>query len=386
MNEWDENPMSDDEVIEAPEWGAGARADDADGMDDTGDDDVAASSEDEAPDVEPMALSDAGWEGPEDESEELPSWLEPALEALAFISTEAVSVSKARELLQRDDEEPLAIPTLRRAMRSLVAKWQAPGRDMARGIRLVELGGCIAFRTTPEVAPHLLRVQTQKPTRLSRAALETLAIVAYRQPLTRPQIDDIRGVDSSGAVKALLDKRLLRVLGKADEVGRPLLYGTTRTFLEFFNLASLRDLPTLKEFHELQGEGLAPAMPGEEEGGATTGRPAVVMDLFHPEKVGQLVSAETALESDEALDSLENALGQALATVRRVEDPNAPLPFGGPGISSRITTDPDADAAMADEEALGVDEDAAEPAPEYSRSAEDVEDAEDAVDEAPLDE
>jgi segregation and condensation protein B len=87
--------------------------------------------------------------------------------------------------------------------------------------------------------------------RLSRAQVETLAILAYRQPVTRPEIDDIRGVDSGPVLKVLLERDLVRILGKKDEPGRPMIYGTTTAFLEFFGLKSLKDLPTLREFTEL---------------------------------------------------------------------------------------------------------------------------------------
>jgi segregation and condensation protein B len=89
---------------------------------------------------------------------------------------------------------------------------------------------------------------------MTRAQLETLAIVAYRQPLTRPEVDDIRGVDSGPVLKTLLDRDLVRILGKKDEPGRPLLYGTAPSFLEFFGLKSLKDLPSLREFTELSDE------------------------------------------------------------------------------------------------------------------------------------
>ena len=96
-----------------------------------------------------------------------------------------------------------------------------------------------------------------KPVKLTRAQLEVLAIVAYRQPITRPEVDEVRGVDSGGTMKVLLDRGLLRVLGKKEEPGRPMLYGTSKEFLEFFNLKDLKDLPTLREFYELSEESMA---------------------------------------------------------------------------------------------------------------------------------
>jgi segregation and condensation protein B len=123
-----------------------------------------------------------------------------------------------------------------------------------RGIVLGEIAGGWLFRTSVEYAPFVREMASEKPVRLTRAQVETLAIAAYRQPITRPEIDDIRGVDSGATLKLLLERDLLRILGKKDEPGRPLLYGTTSAFLEFFGLKSLKDLPTLKEFTELSDE------------------------------------------------------------------------------------------------------------------------------------
>jgi segregation and condensation protein B len=126
-----------------------------------------------------------------------------------------------------------------------------------RGIVLHDVAGGYQFRTHPASSTWIQKLIAGRPVRLSRAQLDTLAIVAYRQPITRPEIDDIRGVDSGSTLKVLLDRNLLRVLGKKEEPGRPLLYGTSKDFLEFFNLAELRDLPTLREFHELNDDGMA---------------------------------------------------------------------------------------------------------------------------------
>jgi segregation and condensation protein B len=123
-----------------------------------------------------------------------------------------------------------------------------------RGIVLGEVAGGWLFRTSVEYAPFVRELASEKPVRLTRAQVETLAIVAYRQPITRPEIDDIRGVDSGATLKLLLERDLVRILGKKDEPGRPILYGTTHQFLEFFGLKSLKDLPTLREFTELSDE------------------------------------------------------------------------------------------------------------------------------------
>jgi segregation and condensation protein B len=106
---------------------------------------------------------------------------------------------------------------------------------------------------------------------MTRAQVETLAIIAYRQPLTRPEVDEIRGVDSGATMKMLLERELIKILGKKDEPGRPLLYGTTPAFLEFFGLKSLKDLPPLREFTELSEESrrVYEEEMGAEEGGTS---------------------------------------------------------------------------------------------------------------------
>jgi segregation and condensation protein B len=126
-----------------------------------------------------------------------------------------------------------------------------------RGVVLHEIAGGWQFRTNPLNAHWVQQLIAGKPVKLSRAQLETLAIVAYRQPITRPEIDEIRGVDSGGTLKVLLDRSLVRILGKKEEPGRPMLYGTTKDFLEFFNLRDLKEMPTLREFYELNEDSMA---------------------------------------------------------------------------------------------------------------------------------
>ena len=123
-----------------------------------------------------------------------------------------------------------------------------------RGIRLMEVAGGFVFRTAPSYGPFVRQVTERRPVKMTRAQLETLAIVAYRQPITRPEVDEIRGVDSGAVLKMLLERGILRIVGKRDEPGRPLLYGTTQAFLALFNLKSLKDLPSLREFAELSEE------------------------------------------------------------------------------------------------------------------------------------
>ncbi len=125
------------------------------------------------------------------------------------------------------------------------------------GVTLTHIDNGYQYRSPKDNAEWIIRFNKAKPQRLSRAALETLSIVAYRQPMTRPEVDEIRGVDSSGVLKVLLQRNLVKILGKKDEVGHPLLYGTTKDFLSFFNLQNLSGLPPLKEYTELGQESLA---------------------------------------------------------------------------------------------------------------------------------
>ncbi len=174
-----------------------------------------------------------------------------ALEAVFFAADEPLSRSALAKVLPDTPES-----YLNRALRQLELDFAGP----MRGIHLSLVAGGWQFRTNPDLQQEVLRLFESRPTRLSKAALETLAIVAYRQPVTRAVVDEIRGVDCGGVLKTLQDYALVEVVGKMDDIGRPNLYGTTDRFLEFFGLAALDSLPTLEQFEvdslELLGEDL----------------------------------------------------------------------------------------------------------------------------------
>jgi segregation and condensation protein B len=195
--------------------------------------------------------------------------MQSIVESLLFAADKPLSLKQIGELLGETE--------LARVRAAVAAVEQL---HTARGFQLHQVAGGYQFRTNPENAQWVQKLLAQKPVRLSRAQLETLAICAYRQPITRPEIDEIRGVDSGGTLKTLMERALVRILGKKEEPGRPMLYGTTREFLEFFNLGDLKELPTLREFHELSEEhqaqvaaleGVAPA--GTIEGKEGEGEP-----------------------------------------------------------------------------------------------------------------
>lgn len=202
-----------------------------------------------------------------DEPQAAPAHLCSVLESLFFAADKPLTLERLGELLA---------PAPRQQIQEALAALQAAGQQAARGIQLHEVAGGYQLRTAPQNAEFVQRLLQQKPVRLTRAQLETLAILAYRQPITRPEIDDIRGVDSGATLKMLLERRLIRVLGKKEEPGRPLLYGTTREFLEFFNLRDLKDLPTLREFYELseehQAQVNAMSSPLDDQEGAAPGQ------------------------------------------------------------------------------------------------------------------
>jgi segregation and condensation protein B len=172
-------------------------------------------------------------------------FLKKAIESILFVSQKPVSIRDLHKVFSDVDLEEIA-----GCLEELIREW----RDLDRGFSIYEVGGGYQFRTCPSYSDFIARFKEIKPFKLSRAALEVLAIVAYRQPITRLEIDYIRGVDSSGVIGVLLDKRLIEIKGRKEVVGRPFLYGTTQEFLEVFGLRSLEDLPTLKEIEEIDRE------------------------------------------------------------------------------------------------------------------------------------
>jgi segregation and condensation protein B len=178
-------------------------------------------------------------EGVSDNTE---AFLEGLIEALLFSSDRPMP---AKELAR-------AAGVDRRRAEELVAALKR--RYETGGLTIEEVAGGYVMRSSPRYASYIQKLLALRPVRLSRAQLETLAIVAYRQPVTKPEVDDIRGVDSGQVLKGLLERELLKIVGKKDEPGRPMLYGTTTAFLELLNLQSLKDLPTLREYTELSEE------------------------------------------------------------------------------------------------------------------------------------
>lgn len=173
------------------------------------------------------------------------------LESLLFIADGPLSLQRIAEVLEGVDKAEI-----RFVLDELQAELEATGR----GVRLVEVAGGFQMRTAKVNAEWLKKFLGGRPARMSRPTLETLAIIAYRQPITKAEIEAIRGVDVDGVINTLLDRNLIRAVARKDVPGRPFLYATTPVFLQLFNLKDLTHLPTLKEMEEIT----LPEAPGED--------------------------------------------------------------------------------------------------------------------------
>jgi segregation and condensation protein B len=177
--------------------------------------------------------------------------IKSVIESLLFVAEAPLTVQRLGEVL-----EGVAKEDIRSTLDELHAELEAN----RRGVRLVEVAGGYQLRTAKVNADWVKKFLGGRPARMGRATLETLAIIAYRQPITRAEIEAIRGVDVDGVINTLLDRSLIRAVARKDVPGRPFLYGTTPEFLLLFNLKDLTHLPTLKEMTEMT----LPEIPGEE--------------------------------------------------------------------------------------------------------------------------
>ena len=164
------------------------------------------------------------------------------IEALLFASDKPLSASEIRAWLPDETASNIT-----QTLKDLQAEYDS----LERSFVLKEVAQGFQLRTRTEFAPYVLKMLRTSPTRLSRAALETLAIIAYKQPILRQEIERLRGVDVGGILKTLLEKDLIRIMGRKNLPGRPLIYGTTKKFLAVFDLKDLESLPKLKEIRDL---------------------------------------------------------------------------------------------------------------------------------------
>ena len=258
--------------------------------------------------------------------------LKTVLESLIFVSDHTVSAQQLARMVK------VKLAVVREALAELTEDY----RD--RGIELVEVAGGFQFRSAASSADYVREYVAQRPVRLTRAQLETLALIAYRQPITRPEIDEVRGVDSGSAVRVLLERELIKMLGRKDEPGRPLLYGSTPHFLEFFGMRSLKDLPTLREFTELNDENRAlfKRKTGEEVADAEAA-------LAAAEEAARLDGEQAAHISDEDLRELA---AQADAAEAEAQEATSGWPPPPAETALDLTPDDAPDAPMSDAEEI----------------------------------
>ncbi|MGA7142870.1 MAG: SMC-Scp complex subunit ScpB [Desulfobacterales bacterium] len=164
------------------------------------------------------------------------------IESLLLVADEPLSVDRIKNILDQAEKKEI-----KNALEELSSEYE----NRKGGFFLREVAGGYQIRTRPEYREWIKRLIQPKPMRLSKAALETLAIIAYKQPIIRNDIEHIRGVNCGGILRMLLERKLVRVLGRKAIPGRPLVYATTKQFLEVFELKNLEDLPTPKEISEI---------------------------------------------------------------------------------------------------------------------------------------
>lgn len=275
--------------------------------------------------------------------------LKPIIEAALLAASQPLSVSQLGDLFV--EEDGVDREAIARALEALA------GDCAGRGIELKEVASGFRYQVRQDVHPWVSRMWTEKPSRYSRALLETLALIAYRQPITRPEIEQIRGVVvSSNIIKTLEEREWVRVVGHRDVPGKPALFGTTRAFLDYFNLKSLDELPPLSEIRDMED----PQLRLDQE----PLPPRVIKDLpIDPdEEDAEVAQAEAASsEADEiGAESLhdEASADHAPAPAEAAAEPADTIettPAASDGEASIPSATADEAAAPAD-----VDEDAAE--------------------------
>lgn len=218
--------------------------------------------------------------------------LKSAIEALLFVSGNPLSLGRLGGIFEEEAPE-----RIREQVRALQQEYD----DRGAGLMLAEVAGGYQMATRPEHYAWIRKFKSVKvSSRLSKPALETLAIVAYKQPITRTEVESVRGVNIGGIMRNLMERRLVKIVGKKDVPGKPMLYGTTPEFLQHFGLKDLSALPTLREFQELDaGEEIMEEVPvgGEEYADAPPPEDTTPGDALSAE-TADAVSAVSTEESD----------------------------------------------------------------------------------------
>ncbi len=233
--------------------------------------------------------------------------LKSALEAILFLQHKPITLNRLRDII----DETLEIETYKEAMAELVEAYT----ESSHGIEISEIAGGYVFRTKLEHRDMIRRMNEVTPIKMSQAMLEVLSIVAFNQPVPREKVEDIRGVECGHHLRNLMEKRLVKIVGRSDAVGKPMLYGTTKDFLELFGMENLKDLPTLRDIEEM-----LPANEvgeNEDEENRIRGELQEIVAVSEPLEFSDLESDESALFSE--LDAKSQAEKEAAAQKRAEE-------------------------------------------------------------------
>jgi len=240
--------------------------------------------------------------------------LKHIIESLLFVAEEPLTIDKIKKITVVVETKEI-----RGALTALSDEYDSrPG-----GFYLDEVAGGYQIRTRPEYNEWIRKLIRPKPLRLSKAALETLVIIAYKQPIIRSDIEHLRGVDCGGVLRVLLERKLIRVLGRREIAGRPLIYATTKHFLEVFDLKNLKDLPTPKEI-----EDLGASLNDTEDGTLLQPIDGSGEDSDAPEE--RVTELEPSENSEAELEKAENRESTALAAENEYAAESAPSDNNAP--------------------------------------------------------
>ncbi len=262
------------------------------------------------------------------------------VESLLFCASKPLTVKDIRRVLDETSTKQVQL-----ALKHLLS------RTSDHGVILSQVAGGFVLRTHPDNASWVQRLLQAKPTRLSRPQLETLAVIAYRQPVTRPELDHIRGVDSAATIKLLLERELVQIVGRKEEPGRPNLFGTTVKFLEFFNLRSLRDLPDLRDLRSLSDASERDARASAEAAREVLGQQRIDFDAVAKDRDADEATSHGTSESA-SQDEADVVADDAEASSSEESSEDAPGDAGedsGEGASDELDRDDADETAPVDE-------------------------------------
>lgn len=262
--------------------------------------------------------------------------MEAVVEAILFVANDPVSRAKLAEVFDESEKDEAEA-----AIDAVVERWT---ERPEHGVVMDDVAGGLRLVTRPDLHDYLRRFfEVSNTNKLSMAALETLAIVAYRQPVTAPEIQELRGVNSAGVLKTLLERRMVRIAGRKEVVGKPFLYATTREFLLHFGLRSLKELPPLEQFEEIFAD---EAVEGEggEDAEETADREALELAEQAAEEAAKAAAEQEEFEreEEEARQAEKEAeagiAGPDEAEAARMEEDAAPSPPPEPASAASTAT------------------------------------------------